>query len=261
MKNIGAWLIIAFGCLLTVGNLGAGGAEVGVLNCGSNVAPGVPQTCPHGSIAVTKTVVGTGTAPAGGWTVAIGSANCAAGLVGRNDLVLTIPAAGGVGTVTGLFVATDISGNIPCQYTVTETAVAGWTPSFLPAGPTYTVAANQTTAIALTNTADPTTTTTIAATTTTIAATSTTIGTTTTIAAATSTTAGDVGTTTIATIATATPTAAADVPTTATPPMAIALPATGSRSTRPATYIGLALIALGTLILINRRRQSHSPTE
>jgi LPXTG-motif cell wall-anchored protein len=170
--------------------------------------------------------------------VTIGSTNCATGLVGRNDLVLTIPSAGGVGTVAGLFVSTDSSGATPCQYTVTETAVAEWTASFVPAGPMYTVAANQTTAIALTNTAVPTTTTTVAATTTT-----------TTIAAATTT------------IAILSPTAAADVPTTPTMPAAIALPATGSRSTGPATYIGLALVGLGTLILVNRRRHIHPPTD
>ena len=254
MKNIGAWLIIAFGCLLTVGNLGAGGADVGIATvpCGGAVIVGATlPTCPVGSISVTKTVVGPGSAPAGGWMVTIGSTNCAVpGLVNRNDLVLTIPPAGGLGTVTGLYVSTDSGGGTPCQYTVTETAVAGWTPSFVPAGATYTVAAGQTTAIALTNTAVPATTTTVAATTTTVAA-----ATTTTDAATTT-----VLPTTIATIATAASTAAAP-PTTPTMPTAIALPATGSPSTRPTTYIGLALIALGTLILLNRRRHGHSPTD
>ncbi len=251
MKNIGAWLIIALGCLLTVGNFGAGSADVGIATvpCGGAIIVGTAPTCPVGSIAVTKTVVGTGTAPAGGWTVTIGSTNCAFGLVGRNDLVLTIPPGGGVGTVPALFVTTNSLGTTPCQYTVTETAVAAWTPSFVPAGPTYTVAANQTTAIALTNTADPATTTT-ALTTNTMAATTTAVIVVTTALP-----------TTVASIAPATSTAAADTPTTPTMPPAIALPATGSPSTRPTTYIGLALIALGTLILVNRRRQSHSPTD
>ena len=237
MKNLGAWLIIAFGCLLTVGDLGAGGAQVGGGTCGGPIVIG-SVFCPQGALSVTKTVVGTGTAPAGGWTVTLGSTNCSAGLAGRQDLVATIPSGGGVATFNGLFISTVSGLNAPsCLYTLTESAVTDWTPSFAPAGP-YTVSASQTTNVALTNTATPATTTTAPATTTT------------TIAAS---------TTTVLPTTTAPPTSAAVQPVTPTTPTAVALPATGSRASRPTFYIGLGFILIGTLILFSRRR-SNQPT-
>jgi len=231
MKNLGAWLIIALGCVLTVGDLGEGGASVGVMaQCGGNLPIGAVPICPTGDITVVKSVAGDGVPPVGGWTLTLGSPNCPASLVGQP--VLNIPAAGGVGTWTGLYVSTDTTDVTPCQYTVTEAPVVGWTPSFVPPGPIYGVADGQVLTIALTNTSPTTTTTTIAATTTTtIAPTTTTIAPTTTVAATTTTT----------TIA-------------PTMPVGSPLPETGSRSWRPTTYVGLVLILLGTLILINRRR-------
>ena len=238
MKNFGACLIIAFGCLLTVGDLGAGGAQVGSFPCGgtntsqagSNFAPSVQQ-CPTGSISVTKTVVGTGTAPTN-WTVTLSSTNCPNSLIGINPI--DIAPGGGVATFNGLYAFTDFSGNTPCQYTVAETPVTDWTPSFVPTGP-YVVTTSHTTNIALTNTATPATSTTLAASTTTIAASTTTV------------------------LATTT-TNAAVAPVTPTTPAAVTLPATGSNTGRPTFYIGLALILLGAIILLTRRRSSPSTT-
>lgn len=236
MKSVGAWLIIAFGCVLTVGDLGAGSAQVGVsiTACGnSNVGVGssfsaIPP-CQHGDISVTKTVVGSGTAPAGGWTVTLSSTDCPNSLT---NPIMTIPSTGGVVTFSNLFVTTDAFGGATCHYAVTETGVTDWTPSFAPAGPSYTVTANQTTNIALTNTFTGTTTTTAPATTTTTPATTT-------------------------TTELATTTSAAAQPITPTTPAAVALPATGSRTARPSFYIGLGFILLGTLVLISRRRNSQ----
>ena len=233
MKNFGACLIIAFGCLLSVGDLGAGGAQVGFVTCGSaNAQAGANpvQQCPTGTISVTKTVVGSGTLPAQ-WTVTLGSTDCPNSLIGLINPV-DIPSGGGVANFNGLFVAADFAGTMQCHYTVTETPVTDWTPSFATAGP-YTVTAGQTTIIALTNTATPATTTTAPATTTT------------TIAA--STTTALATTTTNAAVAPETPTA----------PTAVTLPATGSKTSRPTFYVGLALILLGSVILLTRRRSSQ----
>jgi LPXTG-motif cell wall-anchored protein len=258
MKSIGGWLMIGLGSVLVLGQLSSGvDVGTGPTPCGT-IQLGVAVTCPTGDLTVTKTVVGTGTAPVGGWTVTIGSTNCAAMLAGRQDLVLTIPAAGGSGTVSGLYVFTDVTSQTACSYTVTETPVGGWTPAFTPGGP-YTLVANQATAVALRNTADTTTTTSTTTTTTTTTTAPTTTASTTT-SPATTTVAPSTEAPTTATPSTTTSPATTSAAEAGTPTTLVALPKTGSGSTRPMTYIGLVLVLLGAVIVVNSRRGSKHPT-
>ncbi len=270
MRNFGAWLMIGFGALLSAGGLGQNAIEVGgSISCGGSAQVGVLVTCDFGTLTVDKVVVGT--PPAAPWTVTIGSTDCASGLVGRMDLVQSIPAAGGSVSVAELYVHTDTNATAFCHYTVTESPVAGWTPTYSPVGP-VTLTANGETTVEITNTEDSPettiapTTTTIAPTTTTIAPTTTTISAPTTSAAPTTTVATP--TTTIAatstsTIAASSTTTAATVPAIVTTtdagsganaPADVILPTTGTDSSSTQTYIGFGLIGLGAVMLITRRR-------
>lgn len=270
MRNFGAWLMIGFGALLTTGTLGQNATDVGnvISICGGNVQPLTVVTCEVGTLTVDKVVVGT--PPAAPWTVTIGSTDCASGLVGRMDLVQSIPAAGGSVSVTELFVHTDSNATTFCHYTVTESPVAGWTPTYSPVGP-VTLIPNGVTTVEITNTEDSPettmapTTTTIAPTTTTIASTTTTISASTTSASPTtvapSTTINSIApTTTIAATSTTTAATVTAIVTTtdagsgANAPADVILPTTGTDSSGTQTYIGFGLIGLGAVMLITRRR-------
>lgn len=240
MRNIGAWLIIVFGAFLTFGGGGENGITVGITQCGTLAF----VSCATGNLQIVKTI--DGAAPQANWTVTVASSNCAAALTGRQDLVKSIPPGGGTATVLGLEVYVNTFGT-NCLYTLTETPVSAWTPTFTPSGP-YTLVANQTVSVALLNTADPTTTTTTAAptTTTTIAATTTTAAQATTTVAATTTTP-----TTLAPTTTANGSGAGA-------PATVALPATGSSSSSTQTVIGVGLMIVGASLLVLRRRSERT---
>ena len=239
MRNIGAWLIIVFGAFLTFGGGGENGITVGITQCGTLAF----VSCATGNLQIVKTI--DGAAPQANWTVTVASSNCAAALTGRQDLVKSIPPGGGTATVLGLEVYVNTFGT-NCLYTLTETPVSAWTPTFTPSGP-YTLVANQTVSVALLNTADPTTTTTAApTTTTTIAATTTTAAQATTTVAATTTTP-----TTLAPTTTANGSGAGA-------PATVALPATGSSSSSTQTVIGVGLMIVGASLLVLRRRSERT---
>ena len=165
-QRIGAILSIILGtALIAVGVTGTG-STVGaaVTFCGLVEVGGVSPACPTGHITITKNVVGTGTAPAAGWKFTITSDNCAI-FPGSSDTV-TIPAAGGVQKSDRLFATENVSNGETgpqCNYTVTETAVAGWTTTYAPTGVIHLGTANtdgnNDVALTVTNTATPGTTT------------------------------------------------------------------------------------------------------
>jgi LPXTG-motif cell wall-anchored protein len=238
VKNVGACLMIAFGAILVGGGLSETGVSVGGDISACSGAPGLSPVdvglsliCPVGTLEVDKIVVGDGTRPSGGWDVTISSENCLDSLSLRGDLTGTIDASGGSHSFSGLNVYTYSGSTVFCTYSLQETPVEGWTPTFDVDGP-YVLTQNKITKVGLTNTSP--TTTTVESTTTTVKATTTTLQ-------ATTTTAAPATTTSAAAVA---PAAPANTP----------LPATGSRNVAPTAYAGAVLILLGGLILLNRRR-------
>ena len=164
-QRVGALLSILLGSILIGVGVTGTGATVGaiVTNCGGALPVGVAvPVCPTGHIRITKDVVGTGTAPASGWKFTINSSNCQ--LFPGSSNMVTIPAAGGTVVSDKLYSTTNLSNSTPgpaCDYTVTETAVAGWTTTYSPTGAielgTSSDANDRN--LTVTNTANPTTTT------------------------------------------------------------------------------------------------------
>jgi hypothetical protein len=243
MSRLGGVLTFALGLVLMISGLvGGNGATAGEIipQCGGGAEAGaiVPTTCTVGTLVITKELVGTGPVPAGGWVVTITSTNCVLPVL--SDDTVTLPAAGGSASSDPLY---QFSGPprvnaTPCEYTLAETAVAGWTPSFSPDGP-YVLPQTATDpselSVALTNTAVVTTTTPVPPPSTTPPLTTAPVTTT----PATTVAVSDPGTTTPAPSPSASP----------------ALAATGARRVGPQVLIGalLCLIGLG-LVLTSRRR-------
>ena len=215
-KRLGAILCLLLGSILIAGGLGgtadstAGGT---VPRCDVQVN-GLVFPCPLGTISITKVVSGTGTAPAGGWVVTVTSSNCALPVTSHNTV--TLPAAGGTVATEPLFLFTDSTHTTACAYSLTETAVAGFTPSFLPAGPYTIPLAASVLSVTLTNTADVTSST------------------------------PPVSTPPVSTPATSTP-----APTVTA---SAALATTGTSHVRPTFFVGIALCLLGVVLLFSGRR-------
>ena len=215
-KRLGAILCLLLGSILIAGGLGgtadstAGGT---VPRCDVQVN-GLVFPCPLGTISITKVVSGTGTAPAGGWVVTVTSSNCALPVTSSNTV--TLPAAGGTVATQPLFLFTDSTHTTACAYSLTETAVAGFTPSFLPAGPYTIPLAASVLSVTLTNTADVTSST------------------------------PPVSTPPVSTPATSTPAPTATA--------SAALATTGTSHVRPTFFVGIALCLLGVVLLFSGRR-------
>jgi len=224
-KRLGAILCLLLGSILIAGGLGgtadstAGGT---VPRCDVPVNGIVVVACPLGTISITKVVSGTGTVPAGGWVVTVTSSNCALPVTSSNTV--TLPAAGGTVATDPLFLFTDSTRTTACAYSLTETAVAGFTPSFLPAGP-YTIPFNplapSVLSVTLTNTADVTSST------------------------------PPVSTPPVSTPAVSTPATSTPAPTVTA---SAALATTGTSHVRPTFFVGIALCLLGVVLLFSGRR-------
>jgi hypothetical protein len=153
-RSLGLLAIGSVGVMFATGNISPNAIRVGG---GPAVRPIlVPVT-------ITKVVEGDGVRPTTGWEFTIASANCV------SSQTLTIAAAGGVGTVQLYDVN---AAGTPCLYTVTETAVSGWTSTVSPSGSFGVV--DVVPAITVTNSSPTTTTSTTSTTTTTTEAVTTT---------------------------------------------------------------------------------------
>ena len=212
--RIGGILAIILGGLLIATGVTNGGATVGStpVFCGQLVA-GVSPLCPTGHIVITKVLAGDAAPPAGGWTFTINAEDCGF-FPGTSDTV-HIPATGGTVSSGTLFSSATVGGDL-CHYTVTETAVAGWTTTYNPTGElvlgtdTDVAATANDVALTVTNTSASTPTPTVT-------------------------------TTTVA------PSSASASPTEA-------LAATGSDHVTPTTIIGAALVVLGGVMLFMGRK-------
>jgi len=222
-KRLGAILCLLLGSILIAGGLGgtadstAGGT---VPRCDVQVN-GLVFPCPLGTISITKVVSGSGTVPAGGWVVTVTSSNCALPVTSSNTV--TLPAVGRSVATQPLFLFTDSTHTTACAYSLTETAVAGFTPSFLPAGP-YTIPfipEASVISVTLTNTADVTSSTPPVST-------------------------SPVSTPPVSTPATSTPAPTATA--------SAALATTGTSHVRPTFFVGIALCLLGVVLLFSGRR-------
>jgi LPXTG-motif cell wall-anchored protein len=132
-QRIGGLLAIMLGVVLMAFGATGNGLSVGQNGtlCGGLPIGIVVPTCPTGHIVITKVVVGSGTAPAGGWVFTITSTNCTI-FPGSSDTV-TIPAAGGTVASDELYSSESIGPGIigpACNYHVTEAAAAGWTTTY-----------------------------------------------------------------------------------------------------------------------------------
>jgi LPXTG-motif cell wall-anchored protein len=223
--RLGAILAILLGVALIVTGTTSGGASVGVSGtfCGSTPIGVTAPGCPRGHISIHKVVSGSGTLPAAGWTFTIDSSNCA--LFPGSSNTVHIAAAGGTVDSDTLYSTeeSDATGAGPaCDYTVTETAVAGWTTTYSPTGVLHlgqSLTGNNDVTLTVTNTAV-------------------------------------VVSTTPPTSAPATSTAPATVATSASASASAALANTGSKDVKPATYVGIALVVGGVILLFASRRRS-----
>jgi hypothetical protein len=221
-RRLGALLAIALGSVLVAFGATGTGSTVGVsfTLCGGQVAGVATPACPTGHIVVTKNVVGSGPAPAGGWVFTITSVNCVL-FPGSSDTV-TIPAVGGTVSSDELYSSETVSPGLTgpaCDYHVAETAVAGWTTTYSTTGVLAlgtSVESNNDVGITVTNTAIRTST-----------------------SAAPSTT-------------TVTTTVPASTPASASPTDALAN--TGAKHVKPTLFAGIALIAFGVVMLFAGRR-------
>ena len=138
-QRIGALLSIVLGvALIVTGTTSGSSVGVSFTECGSIPIGTVAPVCPTGHIVITKHVTGSGTRPATGWHFTIASTNCTT--FPGSSLEVTIPAAGGTVSSDPLYATQAIVTGTGqpeglCDYTVTETAVAGWTTTISPAGP------------------------------------------------------------------------------------------------------------------------------
>ena len=134
-RQLGGLLAIVLGGVLIATGTTSGGATVGAAQtvCGSNVNIGViPLGCATGRIVVHKVVNGPADeAPADGWDFTIASTNCS--IFPGSDATVNVPAAGGTVSSDVLW-STVIVGGDPCEYTITEDAVPGWTTTYNPTG-------------------------------------------------------------------------------------------------------------------------------
>jgi hypothetical protein len=140
-QRLGALLCIALGAVLVTTGLNAGGVTVGggAAFCqppANAVGIAVPA-CPTGTISITKTVLPESPeppSPADGWVVHVTSTNCLDPAEEPVDITLNI--ATGATEATGqLFLFTSADHTTPCQYALTEDAVANFTSEFSPASP------------------------------------------------------------------------------------------------------------------------------
>ena len=215
-KKLGAILCLLLGSILIAGSLGGtadstAGTGTPPTQCGGQLN-GIVVPCPLGTISITKVVSGTGTVPAGGWVVTVTSSNCV--LFPGSSATVTLPAAGGTVATDPLFLFTQSDGKTACAYSLTEAAVAGFTPSFLPAGP-YTIPFNplapSVLSVTLTNT----------------------------------------GRTPSSTPPVSTPATSTPAPTVTA---SAALATTGTSHVRPTLFVGIALCLLGVVLLFGGRR-------
>lgn len=219
-QRIGALLSIVLGTALIITGTTTG-STVGAsfISCGSVPIGVAVPTCPTGHIVITKHVTGSGTRPATGWHFTIDSTNC--NLFPGSSAAVTIPAAGGTVSSDKLYATTLIATNgtpgTLCDYTVTETAVAGWTTTFSPSAPYHlgtSQAGDNDVAVTVTNTS-PT-----------------------------------------ATTPPPTTTSASVSPTTATPSVSPtdALANTGTKYMKPTTIVGVLLVLVGFALLALGRK-------
>ena len=157
-QRIGALLSIVLGVALIVTGTTSGSTVGASFIFGGQVplVVAVPN-CPTGHIVITKDVTGSGTRPVGGWHFTIDSTNC--DLFPGSSADVTIPAGGGTVSSDPLYatteIATDGTPGTLCDYTVTETAVTGWTTTYSPTGPYHLGTAqsgNNDVAVTVTNT-------------------------------------------------------------------------------------------------------------
>lgn len=128
-RNFGAIVLMLLGLvLMTSGLTTDGGAAGAVVPCGTPLPAGFSPLCPIGTITIKKVVSGTGTEPAGGWSVTLTSSNCA--IYGQKTF--TVPSNGSVQT-DPLLSTTDTAKSTKCRYTLTETAYRGYTTTYSPA--------------------------------------------------------------------------------------------------------------------------------
>ena len=224
--RLGAILAILLGAALIATGTMSGGATVGAttVSCGSVPIGVVSPGCPRGAISIDKVVVGPGTRPSAGWTFTIASTNCT--LFPGTSANVHIPAAGGIvksGTLYSTQNSLVANGSGPaCDYTVTETAVAGWTTTYSPTGVLHlgqSLTANNDVSLTVTNTS-PTPTPTPSASSSVII-----------------------------------DTTSSPAPTTASASPTGTLANTGSKNVQPATYIGIALVLGGVVMLFASRRR------
>jgi LPXTG-motif cell wall-anchored protein len=157
-------------------------------------------------------------APAGGWVFTISSA-CAI-FPGTSDTV-TIPAAGGTASSGPLFSTTTVGGT-QCVYSIAETAAPGWTTDYNPASGKVSLG------------------------------TATTGGPTVNDAAITITNTHPQPSSSVVTSS-----AAPTTPTASASPTNV-LANTGSKTVKPATYVGIALVVLGAALLLVGRRSRRA---
>ena len=239
MSRIGGFLTMVLGVVVIAfgfnGQVANGGAQLPT--CGAAQAAGTQpiNPCATGTITVTKTLAGNGTPPVGGWHVTITS-DCVIP-VGA-DVTLDIQPFGGFAISGALYTYAGSPGDTsnPCHYTLTETAVANYVPTFSPTGP-YTLPAPVESEVTNLN----------------VALLNTYIGPSPTITPSTTTPAPSPSTS-VSTTVPATTSAAAATPTTTSAILA----ATGSKQVGPQVILGGALVLFGLVLTLANRRKSGS---
>ena len=136
-QRLGAFLCILLGAvLITTGLTSNSGGDIGgvVPSCGE-VAIGIAVPCPTGTISFTETTTGTGATPPANWTVHITS-TCLDPATGLPvDMTVSVPD-GGTNSSGPLEVFTTNTHSTSCSYTYVEDPVpAHFTATFAPTSP------------------------------------------------------------------------------------------------------------------------------
>jgi len=140
-QRLGGLLAITLGAVLIttgISNSDAGGVGGVSPTCGAAVL-GVAVICPTGVLNIAEIttptpVAGDPTPPPGGWTVTITSTCLDPATALPVNQVVHVPNNGNVDS-DPVFVYTNESSSTKCEYTYTETAVAGFTIAYTPASP------------------------------------------------------------------------------------------------------------------------------
>ena len=143
-QRIGGLLAIALGAVLIGTGIQSGSA--GVIggpppDCGAAIVGSIANTCPTGTITVDEITTptpgqpGDPTVPVGGWSMTLTSSNC---LTAEGSVPVDIPFTvheGSSRTIMALFIYTNSLASTQCDYTLTESAVTGFSTSYSLASP------------------------------------------------------------------------------------------------------------------------------